>query len=167
MEFRKGPVENLALTQDFWLGRRVFVTGHTGFKGSWLCLTLKLLGAKIHGYALKPPTEPNLFEVADVERGMTSTIGDVRDYQTLKNSLEACNPEVVFHLAAQPLVRESYETPVETYATNVMGSVHLFEAIRHLPMASRTIVNITSDKCYENTGWVWGYRDSSDEAARS
>lgn len=142
----------------FWKGKKVFLTGHTGFKGSWLSLWLQSMGAELHGYALTPPTNPSLFEEADVAGGMVSTIGDVRDYSSLFEAFKKSQAEIVIHMAAQPLVRLSYEQPVETYATNVMGTVHLFEAIRQLG-GVRAIVNVTTDKCYENKEWIWGYRE--------
>lgn len=142
----------------FWNGKKVFLTGHTGFKGSWLSLWLQSMGVELHGYALTPPTNPSLFEEANVADGMASTIGDVRDYCSLFEALKKSQAEIVIHMAAQPLVRFSYEQPVETYATNVMGTVHLFEAIRQVG-GIRTIVNVTTDKCYENKEWVWGYRE--------
>lgn len=144
---------------QFWKGKRVFLTGHTGFKGSWLSIWLKDLGADLTGFALSPPTQPALFEVANVASGMTSIIGDVRDPRALTTALCDAQPEIVIHMAAQPLVRLSYEQPVETYSTNVMGLVHLFEAVRKSP-GVRAVVNVTSDKCYENKEWVWGYRES-------
>ena len=137
------------------------MTGHTGFKGSWLSLWLQSLGAEVTGYALKPPTNPSLFEVAKVADGMKSNIGDIRDFNALQNSMQDASPEIVIHMAAQPLVRYSYINPVETYATNVMGSVHLLEAVRNTKSV-KAVVNVTSDKCYENREWVWGYRE--DEA---
>lgn len=143
----------------FWSGRRVFLTGHTGFKGSWLSLWLQQLGADVTGYALPPPTHPSLFEVADVAQGMTSVIGDIRDGVMLAKAMRQAVPDVVIHMAAQPLVRRSYRDPVETYSTNVMGTVHLLEAIRQTPSV-RAVVNVTTDKCYENKEWVWGYRES-------
>lgn len=142
----------------FWKSKKVFLTGHTGFKGSWLSLWLQSMGAELHGYALTPPTNPSLFEEANVADGMISTIGDVRDYRSLFQALKKSQAEIVIHMAAQPLVRLSYEQPVETYATNVMGTVHLFEAIRQVG-GVRAIVNVTTDKCYENKEWVWGYRE--------
>ncbi|MFN3557890.1 MAG: CDP-glucose 4,6-dehydratase [Brevundimonas sp.] len=146
---------------DFWRGRRVFLTGHTGFKGSWLALWLQSMGARVHGYALQPPTTPDLFTIANVAEGMVSEIGDIRDAARLRASMTAFDPEIVIHMAAQPLVRESYLTPVDTYATNVMGTVHVLEAARACP-ALRAVVSVTTDKCYENREWVWGYRE--DEA---
>jgi CDP-glucose 4,6-dehydratase len=153
-------VEGVVVTPaQFWAGKRVFLTGHTGFKGSWLSIWLKDLGANLTGFALPPPTTPSLFEVAKVSRGMTSIIGDIRDPAVLTKALCDARPEIVIHMAAQPIVRLSYEQPVETYSTNVMGLVHLFEAVRQSP-GVRAVVNVTSDKCYENREWVWGYRES-------
>lgn len=142
----------------FWRGKRVFLTGHTGFKGSWLSLWLQSIGAELHGYALNPPTNPALFDEARVAQGMMSVIGDVRDYGSLFAALKQSRAEIVIHMAAQPLVRLSYDQPVETYATNVMGTVHLLEAIRQVG-GVRVVVNVTTDKCYENKEWVWGYRE--------
>jgi CDP-glucose 4,6-dehydratase len=145
--------------QQFWRERRVFITGHTGFKGSWLCLMLTSLGAKVSGYALAPPTNPNLFELAKIDTLITSTIADVRDGEALQVALLAAKPEIVIHMAAQPLIRESYRNPVETYAVNVMGTVNLLEAIRSCDSV-RAVVNVTTDKCYENREWSWGYREN-------
>lgn len=148
------------MNAQFWRGRRVLVTGHTGFKGSWLCLWLTSLGAEVHGYALPPPTDPALFDVAQVGGSLaSSTIADVRDLDALVAAVHRAQPEIVFHLAAQPLVRYSYEAPVETYAVNVMGTVHLLEAIRRAGCV-RVVVNVTTDKCYENREWAWGYREN-------
>jgi CDP-glucose 4,6-dehydratase len=147
------------LDRGFWRGRKVFVTGHTGFKGSWLCLWLEALGAEVTGYALDPPTNPDLFAQAGVAAGIRSIRGDVRDYGFLKTSLAECRPDVVLHMAAQSVVRRGYENPIETYSTNVMGTVHLFEALRQLEQPC-TVVNVTSDKCYENREWAWGYREN-------
>ena len=144
---------------DFWRGRRVFLTGHTGFKGGWLSLWLQRLGADLTGYALAPPTMPSLFEVARVGAGMRSIIADIRDGEALAAAMRAAKPEIVIHMAAQPLVRYSYQAPIETYATNVMGTVHLLEAVRQTDSV-RAVVNVTSDKCYENREWVWGYREN-------
>lgn len=143
----------------FWKGRRVFQTGHTGFKGSWLALWLQELGAEITGYALPPPTNPSLFEKALVAKGMNSIEGDVRDCAKLTRVLREARPEVVIHMAAQPLVRKSYLDPVETYSTNVMGTVNLLEAVRATDSV-RAVVNVTTDKCYENREWIWPYRES-------
>lgn len=142
-----------------WQGRRVFLTGHTGFKGSWLALWLSTLGAQIRGYALDPCTEPNLFHLASVGKVVEDIRGDVRDYAKLEASMTEFGPEVVFHLAAQPLVRRSYADPVGTYGTNVMGTVHLMEAIRKTPSV-RAVVCVTTDKCYQNQGWIWPYRET-------
>lgn len=146
------------MNKTFWQGKRVLITGHTGFKGSWLSLWLQSLGAEVTGYALNPPTNPSLFEVAKVADGMHSIIGDIRDFDGLQKALQDARPEVVIHMAAQPLVRYSYAHPVETYATNVMGSVNLLEAVRNTTSV-KAVVNVTSDKCYENKEWIWGYRE--------
>ncbi|MBS7808565.1 CDP-glucose 4,6-dehydratase [Variovorax sp. PCZ-1] len=147
------------MMRDFWRDKRVFITGHTGFKGSWMSLWLQQLGAKVTGYALSPPTSMSLFEQANVGSGMTSVIGDVRDAVSLMRALEQSQAEIVFHMAAQPLVRDSYTDPVNTYSTNVMGTVNLLEAVRLLPFV-KAVVNVTTDKCYENKEWVWGYREN-------
>ncbi|WP_420906019.1 CDP-glucose 4,6-dehydratase [Candidatus Magnetaquiglobus chichijimensis] len=147
------------MNPEFWRGKRVFMTGHTGFKGSWLSLWLQRLGSEVTGYALNPPTNPGLFEVANVGAGMKSIIADIRDPESLSRSMQDAKPDVVIHMAAQPLVRYSYQAPVETYATNVMGSVHLLEAVRKTETV-RAVVNVTSDKCYENKEWPWGYREN-------
>ena len=153
------PVEAMEVKSDFWVGRRVFVTGHTGFKGGWLCLWLQSMGAKVYGYALEAPTSPNFFGIARVDEGMTaSTIADVRDLPALVGAMRVAQPEVVFHLAAQALVRFSYVAPAETYAVNVMGTVNVLEAVRATPSV-RAVVNVTTDKCYENREWLWGYRE--------
>ncbi len=143
---------------EFWRGRRVFVTGHTGFKGSWLCLWLHDLGARVTGFALPPPTRPSLFEVARVGGLVNSLIGDVRDLAALTDALRSSRPEIVIHMAAQSLVREFYDQPVETYATNVMGTVHLFEAVR-IVGGVRSLICVTSDKCYENRESEQPYRE--------
>lgn len=145
-------------SSSVWAGRRVFITGHTGFKGSWLALWLISMGAEVSGYALAPPSEPNLFTLANVAHGLAHGIGDVCDLAALQESMAKAKPEVVLHLAAQSLVRRSYREPVETYATNVMGTVHLLEAVRRVG-GVRAVVVVTSDKCYENREWIWGYRE--------
>ena len=147
------------VSDGFWKDKRVFVTGHTGFKGSWLCLWLHKLGAHVTGYALDPPTDPSLFELCGIDNLVTSVIADVRDGQTLTKAMQAVRPEIVMHMAAQPLVRDSYKIPVETYAVNVMGTVNLFEAVRQSTTV-RAVINVTTDKCYENKEWVWGYREN-------
>ena len=146
------------MDKQFWQGKRVFVTGHTGFKGSWLSLWLHRLGAEVTGYALDPPTRPSLFELCGVDRLVRSVIADVRDKDELAGAMRAAAPEIVIHMAAQPLVRESYKNPLETYAVNVMGAAHLLEAVRGCDSV-RAVVNVTTDKCYENREWVWGYRE--------
>lgn len=148
----------MRINADFWRGKRVFLTGHTGFKGSWLSLWLQSMGAELSGFALSPPTDPDLFTVARVADGMASIIGDIRDYESVHAAMAAFQPEIVIHMAAQPLVRLSYSEPVATYATNVMGTVHVLEAARQLGSV-RAIVNVTTDKCYENKEWVWGFRE--------
>ena len=146
------------MNSAFWQGKRVFVTGHTGFKGSWLLLWLQSLGAEVTGYALAPSTSPSLFEVARVGEAMTSLIADIRDLPTLQQAMRDARPDIVIHMAAQALVRHSYQNPVETYSTNVMGTVHVLEAVRHSP-GVKAVVVVTTDKCYENKEWVWGYRE--------
>jgi CDP-glucose 4,6-dehydratase len=146
------------LDSKFWGGKRVFVTGHTGFKGAWLCLLLKELGAEVWGYALAPPTEPSLFKLARIDELVSSTEGDVRDLNPLTSALQACAPDVVIHLAAQALVRASYREPAATYATNVMGTVHLLEGVRQAG-GVRVVLNVTSDKCYRNVETLRGYQE--------
>ncbi len=147
------------IDKNFWQGKKVFITGHTGFKGSWLCLWLHSLGAEVTGYALKPPTNPSLFEICEINEFITSIFGDVRDGDKLAKTMQEAQPEIVIHMAAQPLVRDSYKNPVETYAINVMGTVNLLEAVRHCN-GVKAVVNVTTDKCYENKEWVWGYREN-------
>ena len=143
----------------FWHGKKVFLTGHTGFKGGWLSLWLQSLGADLTGFALSPPTNPSLFEQARVADGMHSKIGDIRNLEWLQAEIQKAQPEIVLHLAAQPLVRYSYENPIETYSTNVMGTVNMLEAIRSTSSV-KSVVIVTTDKCYENREWVWPYRES-------
>ena len=147
------------MKQGFWQDRRVFLTGHTGFKGAWLSLWLSDMGAQVTGYALAAPTQPNLCEIAGVEQIVESIHGDIRDLPKLQAAMLQAKPEIVFHLAAQPLVLESYRNPVETYSANVMGTVNLLEAVRAAGCV-RAVVNVTTDKCYENREWVWGYREN-------
>lgn len=144
---------------DIYRGRRVFVTGHTGFKGSWLCQWLLNLGAHVRGYALDPPTTPSLFQQLGLSAQMDDLRGDIRDSKKLLSEIDSCQPEFVFHLAAQPLVRYSYQHPVETYETNVMGTIHLLESLRTLNRRCVAII-VTTDKCYENREWVYGYREN-------
>lgn len=150
---------NQMIDKNFWKDKKVFITGHTGFKGSWICLWLSQLGAKVTGYALKPPTNPSLFEIAKVAKSMTSIEGDVRDMAHLTKVIQETKPEIVIHMAAQSLVRDSYKIPVETYAINVMGTVHVLEAVRQM-QGVKAVVNVTTDKCYENKEWIWGYREN-------
>ena len=152
-------VGKLTMTPEFWKNKKVFITGHTGFKGSWMSLWLQELGAQVKGYSLAPPTSPSLFEKASVADGMESQIADVRDYKSLKKSIFDFSPEIVIHLAAQPLVRLSYKDPIDTYSTNVMGTVNLLQAVREQGSV-KAMVNVTSDKCYENKEWPWGYREN-------
>jgi CDP-glucose 4,6-dehydratase len=159
MAIRQSAVEGVAVNPSFWRGRKVFLTGHTGFKGSWLSLWLQQLGAEVTGYALPPPTKPSLFDVARFAQGMTSLTGDIRDGAALAKAMREAAPDIVIHMAAQSLVHRSYVDPVETYSTNVMGTVHLLEAVRQAKSV-RAVVSVTSDKCYENKEWVWGYRES-------
>jgi CDP-glucose 4,6-dehydratase len=144
---------------SLWKGRRVFLTGHTGFKGGWLALWLAKLGAQTCGYALDPSTEPNLFQVAQVTTAVEDIRGDILDRARLDEAMIRFEPEVVFHLAAQPLVRRSYSDPLGTYATNVMGTAHVLEAVRKTPSV-RAVVSVTTDKCYENKEWIWPYRET-------
>ncbi len=156
---RESALEDLVIDQSFWRGKRVLITGHTGFKGGWLALWLQSVGAQVTGYALAPTTTPNLFSVAHVGNGMASYEADIRDLDKLLRVMTKAAPEVVFHLAAQSLVRYSYQNPIETYSTNVMGAVNVLQAAREVATLKAVVV-ITSDKCYENREWVWGYRES-------
>ena len=144
---------------NFWKNKRVFITGHTGFKGSWLCLWLQQLGAEVTGYALEPPTTPSLFDLTGMSGTIHHITGDVRNLDSLRAAIAGASPEVVIHMAAQPLVRDSYKLPVETYEINVMGTVNLLEAVRSCP-GVRAVINVTTDKCYENKEWLWGYREN-------
>lgn len=143
----------------FWAGKRVLVTGHTGFKGSWLTLWLQDVGSQVVGYSLEPPSEPSLYEVAEVASGIVSIRSDVRDLARLVEVVRAHRPEIIIHMAAQSLVRESYQQPVDTYAVNVMGTVNVLEAAR-MSAGVRVVINVTSDKCYDNKEWLWGYREN-------
>jgi len=153
---RSGALEDMVRT--VWENRRVYLTGHTGFKGSWMSLWLASLGATVHGYALAPERDPNLFTDARVAGSVEHEVGDIRNLAEMERSIAAFKPEVVFHMAAQPLVRRSYLNPIETYSTNVMGTAHVLDAIRRVPSV-RAVVIITTDKCYENREWLWGYRE--------
>jgi CDP-glucose 4,6-dehydratase len=154
---RHGPVGGVV--SSFWRGKRVLVTGHTGFKGGWLSAWLVRLGASVTGYALDPPTSPSLFGVTQLAKRLDSVIADIRDIERLKAVFKKARPEVVFHLAAQPLVSESYADPVATYDVNIMGVVHVLQAVRSCA-DTRVVVNVTSDKCYRNNEWAWGYRET-------
>ncbi len=140
-------------------GKKIFVTGHTGFKGAWLTLWLKQLGATVTGYSLPAPTEPSLYSLARVEEGITHIEGDVRDYQHLHNSIKQAQPDLIFHLAAQSIVLEGYQSPKETFDVNSGGVVNLLEAVRHQPTVKGVVI-VTTDKCYENHEWIWGYREN-------
>ena len=144
---------------NFYKGKKVFITGHTGFKGSWLCQMLILAGAEVTGYSLNPPTEPNLFDIAGIGGRIDSVIGDVRDLGSLKKAFDKAQPEIVLHLAAQPIVRDSYKDPHYTYETNVMGTVNILECIRTSDCV-RSFLNVTTDKVYKNNEWEWGYREN-------
>lgn len=166
MGFGPGAVENMVGKVDeslfdlaFYNGKRVFVTGHTGFKGAWLCKMLQDAGAQVTGFALEPPTDPSLFEIAGIAKGMVSVIGDVRDMEALAAAFNEAQPEIVLHLAAQPLVRESYRDPRGTYETNVMGTVNILECVR-ASSTVRSFLNVTTDKVYHNNEWEWGYRET-------
>lgn len=152
-------MEDMVTKDVFWKDRRVFITGHTGFKGSWLVSFLKLLGADVCGFSLQPPTTPNLFNVANVAEDIVSIEGDIRQADVLLSAVDNFQPEIVFHLAAQAIVRESFSDPVTTYETNIMGVVNLLEAARNVE-SIRAVIIVTSDKCYENREWVWGYREN-------
>ncbi|MCE3203599.1 CDP-glucose 4,6-dehydratase [Paenibacillus sonchi] len=148
------------INQTFWNGKKVFLTGHTGFKGSWLCLWLSSMGAEITGYSLEPSTSPSLFDLCNIKDLLkNNVIADIRDSAKLNLAMQQARPEIVIHMAAQPLVRESYKNPVETYEVNVMGTINLLEAVRNCQSVV-SVVNVTTDKCYENKEWHWGYREN-------
>lgn len=147
------------MNEQFWQGKRVFVTGHTGFKGSWLCKILVNAGASVTGYSLEPPTKPSLFEISGIENSIVSVIGDIRDKEKLEEAFRQAQPEIVLHLAAQPIVRDSYQNPHYTYETNVMGTVNILECVR-LNACVRSFLNVTTDKVYHNNEWEWGYREN-------
>ena len=155
----KGWNRQMSINADFWRGKRVLLTGHTGFKGSWLSLWLHRCGAELHGLSLDPPTSPALFTEARIAELMNSMIGDIRDYEVVRDAIDRVRPGIVFHLAAQPLVRTSYREPLLTYATNVMGTAHVLEAVRYAGTVQAVVV-VTTDKCYENREWVWPYREN-------
>lgn len=161
MDEWKGSVEIMEINLEFYKGKKVLITGHTGFKGSWLCKILINAGAKVSGFSLNPPTEPSLFTMSGIEKQMDSIIGDIRDLKTLKQVFDRIQPEIVFHLAAQPIVRDSYKDPVYTYETNVMGTVNLLECVR-LTDSVTSLVNVTTDKVYHNKEWDWGYRENEE-----
>tara|TARA_Y100000590_G_scaffold470606_1_gene666845 strand:+ start:9032 stop:10096 length:1065 start_codon:yes stop_codon:yes gene_type:complete len=147
------------ISNNFWSNKNVLITGHTGFIGSWLCMFLKRLGAKVSGYALQPPTKPSIFELTDISNSINSIIGDIRDYNDIVKIVNNIHPEIVFHLAAQPLVRESYKNPIDTYSTNILGTLNILEALRY-NNSIKAIINFTTDKCYENKEWKRGYTEN-------
>lgn len=149
----------MTISESFWKGKRIFLTGNTGFKGSWLSIWLDMLGAEVYGYALDPPTNPSLFELAGVKAITKTTIGDIRNRELLASTLRSANADIVFHMAAQALVRDSYADPLGTYETNAMGTANLLEAVRSSPSV-KAVVIVTTDKCYENKEWDWGYREA-------
>lgn len=154
-------VKQMEFDLNFYKGKKVFVTGHTGFKGAWLCKVLANLGADVTGYSLQPPTSPSLFEIASIEKDVKSHIGDIRDFSLLKEKFDDAQPEIVFHLAAQPIVRDSYKDPAYTYETNVMGTVNILECVR-LSNSVKSFLNVTTDKVYLNKEWEWGYRENEE-----
>ncbi len=156
MDLGEGALEDVV---DQWRGRRVFLTGHTGFKGGWLALWLARRGAQVRGYALDPPSDPNLFTAASVASALDDVRGDIRDCGRLESAMTEFRPEVVFHLAAQPILRRSYADPLGTFSTNVMGTAHVLEAVRKTSNV-RAVVCVTSDKCYQNQEWDWPYRET-------
>ncbi len=147
------------MTPSFWKDKKVLITGHTGFKGSWLSLWMQELGSSVYGYALEPSTSPNLFSEAKISNGMESYLADILDEKKLNSFMEETQPDIIFHMAAQPLVRESYKNPKDTFNTNIMGTVNLFESIRKT-CTPRAVINVTTDKCYENKEWLWGYKET-------
>lgn len=159
MDRWQGALEGVVVSEEFWRGRRVFVTGHTGFKGAWLSLWLAEMGAVVTGYALAPRSHPNLFDLAKISDTISSVIADINDQPALDKALAESRPEIVFHLAAQALVRESYDNPIQTFAANVGGVVTLLDSIRPVPSV-RGVIIVTSDKCYDNQEWIWGYREN-------
>ncbi|WP_342740143.1 CDP-glucose 4,6-dehydratase [Bradyrhizobium sp. B117] len=165
MGTRHCELEDLVINRSFWVGKRVFLTGHTGFKGAWLCLLLSQLGAEVYGLALEPESEDGLFVSAAVKDIVHHTIGDIREVDAVGKAVDAAQPDIVIHMAAQPLVRRSYQAPVETYATNVMGTVHLLECVRSVPTVQAVVI-VTSDKCYENREWPWSYREADQLGGR-
>lgn len=162
MEEKNCPMESVVtanvINSEFWKDKKVFITGHTGFKGSWMCLWLESMGADIAGYSLEPSSSPNLFEEANTGKNIKNTFADIRDSSCLNEAISSFKPEIVIHMAAQPLVRQSYKDPVETFSTNVMGTVNLLDIIRRLD-GVKAVVNVTTDKCYENKEWFWAYRE--------
>ncbi|GIP55046.1 CDP-glucose 4,6-dehydratase [Paenibacillus vini] len=155
-------LDNLGLDPDFWRGKKVFLTGHTGFKGTWISLWLHAMGASVTGYSLRPATQPSIYEICRMNEIVSSYIHDIRDYNSLADALLKTEPDIVIHMAAQPLVRESYAEPAATFEINMMGTVHLLEAVRQAVQNGSSIsavVNVTSDKCYDNQEWTWGYRE--------
>ena len=157
----KNRIDKMNLFNGFYRGKKVFVTGHTGFKGSWLCKMLVMAGAEVTGYSLMPPTKPSLFEMLKFDGQFRSVIGDIRDFNLLKNAFDEAQPEIVLHLAAQPIVRDSYKDPVYTYETNVMGTVNILECIRQSNCV-KSFLNVTTDKVYLNKEWAWGYRENEE-----
>lgn len=158
MEFRSCALEGLVMNPHFWKNKNILITGHTGFKGSWLSIWLKTLGANITGYSLPPPTNPSLFELAKVFENMNSIEGDVRNLDDVMAAFKKNSPEILIHMAAQPLVVKSYEDPYNTYTTNMLGTLNILEAVRHSE-SIKTVIIVTSDKCYQNKEWIWGYRE--------
>lgn len=155
----ESTMEKMVMDLGFYKGKKVLVTGHTGFKGSWLCKMLVKVEAEVIGYSLTPPTNPNLFEIAGIEKNIKSIIGDIRDLAKLQDTFSKYKPEIVFHLAAQPIVRDSYKEPVYTYETNVMGTVNILECVRK-NLCVKSFLNVTTDKVYQNNEWEWGYREN-------